>query len=559
MRKYLIIYFIVILALTAGLYCLYKKLISLKPPVINQMLPSDTLVSQRGDSLWVCGPCWLHHSNTGLWELYYEGNPYERGLRAGKLSKDLIYFQEKAFVNQLREMIPSENYLGLLNKLVLIFNHNIDEYVSQEMLLEIYGISRSASTEFSDIGTNYQRILNYHAAHDIGHMIQNYHLAGCTSFGLWAGASSDSSLWAGRNFDFYMGDAFAQNKIINFVKPDSGYGFVSLSWGGMAGVVSGMNEKGLAITINAAKSPIPLHVATPVSLLARNILQYAGSISQAYTIAAGSKTFVSESYLIASAADNTVCIIEKNPDTTILYDAGSNSIICTNHFQSPALADDPLNIIQMEQTASLYRFRRCSQLLSKYRKNGAGGMAAILRDPYGLNNINIGFGNEKAVNQFIAHHSVIFKPGELKMWVSTQPWQLGTYVCYDLGKVLTMKQYPKTSSDIYEKHLSLHADTLLLGEKYRDFQVSSKIGKTLMQYLKNGNPDPGETQIELMISNNPRFYLVYYLAGMYYYKKNAFSPALDSFRKALNCEIPYEGERQKIMKYLENIYLKTAK
>ena len=40
----------------------------------------------------------------------------------------------------------------------------------------------------------------------------------------------------------------AKNKLVLFEKPDSGYAYVSVTWPGMLGVVSGMNTQGLAVS-----------------------------------------------------------------------------------------------------------------------------------------------------------------------------------------------------------------------------------------------------------------------------------------------------------------------
>ena len=272
-----------------------------------------------------------------MYELYVEGKPFERGVVNGKLTEELVKSQEDYFNDQINKMVPSKFYRHFLKYFIGWFNRNLTKNVTEEYKEEIYGVSRSASDNYGYIGTKYQRILNYHSAHDIGHALQNLALVGCTSFGTWGAASVDSTMIIGRNFDFYVGDNFAKNKIVEFVNPSEGYKFMSVTWGGFIGVVSGMNEKGLTVTINAAKSDIPTGSATPVSLVAREILQYAGNINEAIAIAKRSEDVCVGIVFGGSAADNKAVLIEKTPDSLDVYDPRSDHILCTNHFQSNGL------------------------------------------------------------------------------------------------------------------------------------------------------------------------------------------------------------------------------
>ena len=216
--------------------------INISPPTISAK-KYNTEVKKINDSLVVCDKSWFKKNPYGLWELYVEGDPYERGLKTGALTQGLIKYQELAFVEQIFKMIPSLSYLDFLKYFIAFFDRNIDHNIPNENLLEMYGVSHYMSDHFSFIGPAYLRVLNYHAAHDMGHALVNYHMVGCTSFAVKNSASADSSLLIARNFDFYVGDDFAKNKIVTFYKPDSGYKFMFISWGGMVGVVSGMNEK----------------------------------------------------------------------------------------------------------------------------------------------------------------------------------------------------------------------------------------------------------------------------------------------------------------------------
>ena len=134
--------------------------------------------------------------------------------------------------------------------------------------------------------------LTLHGAHDIGHALQDLALVGCSSFAAWGDKSEDGSLILGRNFDFYAGDEFAKDKVVAFIKPTKGYPFMMVTWPGMIGAVSGMNNEGLTITINAGKSKVPLIAKTPISILTREILQYAKNCDEAIAIAKKRKVFV---------------------------------------------------------------------------------------------------------------------------------------------------------------------------------------------------------------------------------------------------------------------------
>ncbi len=484
---------------------------------------------------------WLRKSKSGLYELYVEGGPFERGVVNGKLTKELLEKQEDYFSEQINRMIPSKFYLHFLKYFVGWFNRNLDKHVTEEYKEEIYGISKSASDKYEYIGDNYQRILNYHAAHDIGHALQNLALVGCTSFGTWDGKSQDGTMIIGRNFDFYVGDKFAQNKIVAFENPSEGFKFMSVTWGGFIGVVSGMNEKGLTVTINAAKSSIPSGSATPVSLVAREILQYAENIQQALDIAKKRKMFVSESFLIGSAEDNKAVIIEKTPDSLDVYDPNKDFIICANHFQSKGLGRSASNLQQINESASAYRYQRLSELLDANGKNTVQKTISILRDRKGLHGADIGLGNEKAINQLIAHHSIVFEPKKLLVWVSTSPWQLGQFVGYDLKKVFALKGL-RQDKEICDTSLTIPADSFLLTKQFKDFETFRKY-KQAMADGDDINPDS-------LIAANPHFYHSYVLAGDYSYRHKDYLRAFNYYRESLTKVIATKNEEEYIRKQI---------
>lgn len=502
-----------------------------------------------------CNQNWLNLNKYGLWELYIEGGPFELGVINGILSAELIQKQEDAFVQQIKVMIPSESYLKFLKYFIGWFNKDLDDYIRQEYLLEIYGVSAFASEDYGFIGPKYNRILNYHAAHDIGHALQNMNFVECTAFGVWDERSADSSLLIGRNFDFYVGDDFSKNKIIAFVKPDEGYNFASITWAGMIGVVSGMNEKGLTVTLNSAKSDIPFGARTPVSIIAREILQYAANIEEAIAIASKRKSFVSESFLIGSAADHKAMVIEKTPDKTVVFDPDTNFIILTNHFQSDSLINVSLNVENMNNETSVYRHERVMELLDDHQTLNYMNAAKILRDRKGKGDENIGNGNEKAINQLIAHHSIIFEPENRRLWISTYSWQLGPYLCYNLDSVFKNLRGRSDRSEIYLSDLQISSDTFLTDEGYQGFMEYRRLLILFRDAIEHGvRINNEEAVIKNFIASNPEFFHVYSILGQYFQKFGDDVLSMKYYNLALKKEVSSADERNIILKWLKGIH-----
>lgn len=544
-RKLLYAFIIRLILLNIAFIAYFKYFVVLKTPEVADLSPLKNERIQISKDTYKLGNSWLRKSKTGLWEMYVEGKPFERGVTIGKLSTELIYKQESAFVEQIKKFIPSKIYMHFLRFFVAWFNRNIDKHITKEYIDEIYGISYEASAEFDFVGPKYQRILNYHAAHDIGHALQDMNIVGCTSFSVWNQKSADSSLIVGRNFDFYVGDEFAKNKIVAFYKPDSGYKFMMITWGGMIGAVSGMNENGLTVTLNASKSDIPTGAATPISILAREILQYAKNIDEAYKIAEKRKTFVSEAIMVGSAADNKTVIIEKSPEKMGLFDANENQIVGPNHYQCDVFKNDSANIHNIAESSSEYRRIRVTELLNAKENIDYLDAARILRDMNGHNDKKIGYTNEKAINQLIAHHSVIFNATKLLVWVSTSPYQMGEYVCYDLNKVFSIDKNDSLENEINTTELLIPADSFINTDTFAQIMEYKSMLVELNDSIKM-KKDVSQDFINKFIFTNKEYYLVYSKTGDYYFNQKDYVNASQYYEIALKKEITTLKDKIKI-------------
>lgn len=548
MKKRFVIYLFLVLNLVS---CGVSKSIHHVPDISKYSLDIPK-VDKINDSTFSFKQNYLTKNKQQLWELYIKGNPLQLGYNNGALTQNLMQKQEEIFFSKVEGFVPSKFKQKLLNGFLKWYNRKMYLNVREDYQTEIYGLSQYSSDKFNFIAPKYLRSLYLHGAHDIGHAMQDLAMVGCSSLAVWNENTEDGDLLIGRNFDFYVGDDFAKNKLVEFVEPENGIPYMSVSWPGMIGVVSGMNKEGITVTINAGKSKIPMTAKTPISLVTREILQFAKNVDEAIAIAKKRKVFVSESILVGSANDKNAVIIEVSPDNFGVYKVeNSSKVVCTNHFQSEAYKDDERNQKQISESHSEYRFEKLNELLQENPKLNPEKMTEILRDKSGLKGEDIGYGNEKALNQLLAHHAVIFSPEKRLVWVSSNPYQLGEFVCYDLNKIFSDKRL-KTGEFATSK-LNISKDPFVDSEEFENYEQFKMMTSEMEKAVDENDVLLSDDFTEFYQSLNPDFWLGYYLAGKYYFKLKDYSRAKIEFEKALTKEITTIPDKKNVEKYLKKI------
>jgi hypothetical protein len=370
--------------------------------------------------------------------LILEGSPYERGLKSGELTKDLLLLQEDSLVGKLREWIPRDWMLQALVLGASLWFHGAEDYIDPEYLQEMYGISRSAPEKYDFLADGYTRQIAYHGLHEVGQMMvdQGGENMGCTVLAAQAGKN-----WiVGRNFDFEGGRVFDEKKIIKWVFPDRGHPFVSVIWAGMVGVVTGVNSKGVYGSLNAAGSEDFRRVATPSTLVLLKIMQEASTVWEAANIIKNSEMFITDIFVLADRNGNLLRV-EKSPTKTAIVKLEGPSVV-TNHLIAPEFAGDTTNKMRIEELTTEARFERGQKLVAGLKGLGTEQAPEIVRkildglrdkgaDEHGQ---PLTLGNRLAIDALIATHSVIYDSLSGILYVSTGPAVSGAFTGWDLAQ-----------------------------------------------------------------------------------------------------------------------------
>jgi isopenicillin-N N-acyltransferase like protein len=514
------------------------KLWTAKPPPLPANSSIVHLKPETRDGKTWLGQSWVTRRE-GLLVVRLKGSPFEMGYASGALLTKEMHTLEKEFLAMIRGYVPEQWKLNVLHNYVIYHNRHLSDFVPRAYREQIHGVIRGCPDIHPELGDYYNRMLNYHAAHDVSYLMIDNPLvsrAGCTSFGAWGGATADGHLLTGRNFDWEAAEVFSRDRVVILSEPDGGIPFVSLAWASMAGVVSGMNRAGVSVTINGAPSSLPSGTATPVAMVARDVLQKARNLGEALEIIRNAKVFVSTLWLVGSRADGKFIVVEKTPQQTSVREPEGDTIVSANHFQTPGLTNDTRNLSYLEEATSTPRYVRMKELLAGARgKLDATRAAEILRDVKLPGGAFPGHSHRATLNASIATHATVMDLTDGVFWAASPPHQLGKFVAFDVND--------------FDRELparTVPADEQLTSGAHEKVQRAQKHLADGLAALQHKNAALALTNAENAEMLNPGFYQNAALRGRALLALKRNEEAAAALQSALDRRPAFLAEKQQI-------------
>jgi len=220
-----------------------------------------------GETIARCGDGWLERID-GMMVLHVQGSPYEMGYQHGALLKEHcqanfnFLLREKA-----QELIKvgdvKINPLGLVESIA----ETQKSFVPDRYHEELQGLADASGLSYKDI-----RTANF--------IPELFH---CSGFAVMNSATKDGTLYHGRVLDYKCDWRLQEHAVIMVAEPDDGIPFVSITYAGFIGCVTGMNAE--KISIGEMGGPGFGHwKGVPMAILMREVIRTAKSIDEAKAV-----------------------------------------------------------------------------------------------------------------------------------------------------------------------------------------------------------------------------------------------------------------------------------
>jgi hypothetical protein len=136
----------------------------------------------------------------------------------------------------------------------------------------------------------------------------------CSGFALFGRATEGGHLYHGRILDYLRGFGLEQNAVVMVFQPDQGNAWASVSYAGMIGTVTAMNEKQIAIGEMGGRGQGHWD-GKPMAELLREVMEKAGTLDEAVDILRKGPRTCEYYYVVSDAKTKQAVGIAATADT----------------------------------------------------------------------------------------------------------------------------------------------------------------------------------------------------------------------------------------------------
>jgi isopenicillin-N N-acyltransferase like protein len=398
----------------------------------------------------------------GLFEVHLEGDPEAIGDAHVRLLYPEMVENEGILLTRFREAVPFAPFRTILLDLAQLRYRQLADGMSADRKRELSAGALAFSPDpYAAVFPTFQRFVYLNGLYDISLSFEHSPLIGCTSFAFAGKELGAPGALLARAFDFEVDPIFDRKKAVFFVRETGKIPFASVAWPGLVGVVSGMNEAGLAVVVHGGRAGEAHTRGEPVVHALRAVLSNAATLEQALVELRRRPPLVSHILVLADASGRTARV-ERVPGATDHVVPLGDAAAVTNHFHGPHAAD-PKNRTVLNSTSSAARKARADELVSSAAAPVTPDMAVqLLRDRRGAGGRTLELGDRDAIDALIATHGVVFQTHERRLWVSLGPHLLGAFVAFDLSEWLSPahvpdpeRKLPTISADPLGQHITV--------------------------------------------------------------------------------------------------------
>ncbi|MCA9720586.1 MAG: tetratricopeptide repeat protein [Myxococcales bacterium] len=468
-------------------------------------IPEAELLVDRAGRTVHYGASSLTRRN-GLWHLHLEGPPEAIGAAHGALAGRLFYQIDE----HLRELARKRYGGGVIDtwtaSAALRWQyHDADKALADTRRRELAAMARTLPVAEGTRLSAYHRLFLYQCFDEFGHAYDDITVEGAMfAIGPRRGsnqAEGRANLLIGRSLSVELGRRFELPRVVSFYYPDGKYPFASVGWPGLAGVVTGINARGVFVALNAARSDEPSEDGSPLALVLRDVLEEADTLERAVEMLKEADLRAAGIVLVGDGYSRQSVIVELSPrdkeERRLVRGEDEPVIWATNHFVRDAFERDAHNDRIRRFTASGYRYDRLGELLEPLDDVGPAELADVLRDKAGLGGEELGLGNYNALENLRLSHAVVVDATAMVMWVAEGPSALGRFRAIDLRYHLEREgARPAPPGDVL-------ADRVLHSEAFRDHQEALDTIDHARALLTRGRPESALASAKIALALAP--------------------------------------------------------